>query len=85
MLCIASYADALSKTGCWWHVDGTPHPEEASADLHAEVHQLRADLENFRRTQEKQIANLMAELDEEKKMRRNLQVEIERLSKRLAD
>jgi len=73
------------KLHCWYCVDGPPHADDAGGDLHAEVQQLRSDLENFRSAHEKQLANLTAELDEEKKIRRTLQVEIERLTKRLAD
>ena len=56
-----------------------------TGDMHAELQQLRSDFENFRRSNEKRLDNLTAELDEEKKIRLNLQVEIERLKKRLTD
>lgn len=49
------------------------------------MQQLRSELDNFRRAHDRQLANLTAELDEEKKARRTLQVEIERLTKRVAD
>jgi len=60
-------------------------PHEASGDLHAEVQQLRSELDNLRHAHDKRLADLTAELDEEKKIRLTLQVEMERLKKRLAD
>jgi len=49
------------------------------------LQQLRGDFENLRRSHEKRLDSLTTELDEEKKIRLNLQVEVERLKKRLAD
>jgi len=65
-------------------IDETPQAEE-SGNLHADVQQLRSDFENYRRAQEKRLSDLTAELDEEKKIRLNIQVELERLKKRVAD
>lgn len=67
----------------WWWVDGPLHDD--AGDMHAELQQLRSDFENFRRSHEKRLDNLTSELDEEKKIRLNIQVELERLKKRLAD
>jgi len=58
---------------------------DESGDLHTEVQQLRSDFDSFKRANEKRLAELTAELDEEKKIRLNLQVEMERLKKRLSD
>jgi len=53
--------------------------------LQQEMVQLREDLEQMKRLHDKRINGLVAELDEEKKTRLNLQVEIDRLKKRLAE
>jgi hypothetical protein len=55
------------------------------AELQVEVQKLRSDLEQMKRSHERRLADLTSELDDEKKTRLNLQVEIERLKKRLAD
>jgi len=61
-----------------------PHADE-TGNLQAEVQQLRRDFESFKHSHEKRLADLTAELDEEKKIRLTLQVEMERLKKRLAE
>jgi len=64
---------------------GARAADSALAELQSEVHKLRADLESLRQKHDSRLAELTTELDEEKKMRLNLQVEIDRLKKRLAD
>lgn len=54
---------------------------EQHAELQREVSQLREAVEQTRKAQEKRFHELMAEIDEEKKIRLNLQVEVERLKK----
>lgn len=53
--------------------------------MQQEIARLRDELEQTKRHHDKRLANLTAELDEEKKTRLNLQVEIDRLKKRLTD
>ena len=53
--------------------------------LQQDVARLREDLDQMKRLHDRRIANLVTELDEEKKTRLNLQVEIDRLKKRLAE
>jgi len=65
-------------------LDVPSHADDVG-DVHAELQQLRQDFDNFRRSNEKRLDDLTAEVDEEKKIRLNLEVEIERLKKRLAD
>jgi septal ring factor EnvC (AmiA/AmiB activator) len=65
-------------------VGGTAAPADL-LHLQQEVARLREDLDQLKRQHDKRIANLVAELDEEKKTRLNLQVEIDRLKKRLAE
>jgi len=69
----------------YFHVDDVGSHADEAGDLHSELQQLRSDFETFRRTHEKRITDLTAELDEEKKIRLTLQVEMERIRKRLAD
>ena len=54
---------------------------EQYAELQREVMQLREALEQTRRSQDKRFLELMTEIDEEKKTRLNLQVELDRLKK----
>lgn len=54
-------------------------------NLQQEVARLRDDLEQMKRLHDKRINSLVAELDDEKKTRMNLQVEIDRLKKRLTE
>lgn len=54
---------------------------EQHAELQREMNQLREAVEQTRKAQEKRFHELMAEIDEEKKIRLNLQVEVERLKK----
>ena len=70
--------DSENRVCVFWWVDDV-------GDVHAELQQLRGDFENLRRSHEKRLDSLTTELDEEKKIRLNLQVEVERLKKRLAD
>lgn len=58
---------------------------EQYIELQREVVQLREALEQTRKSQDKRINDLLAEIDEEKKVRLNLQVELERLKKMIAN
>lgn len=57
---------------------------EQYVELQREVVQLREALEQTRKSHDKRINDLLAEIDEEKKVRLNLQVELERLKKMIA-
>lgn len=67
--------------------EATEHPsasyatQEQYVELQREVAQLRATLEQTKKSQDKRFRDLVAEIDEEKKVRLNLQVEVERLKK----
>lgn len=69
------------------HREATEYPSasyvthEQYVELQREVAQLRAALEQTRKSQDKRFRDLVAEIDEEKKVRLNLQVEVERLKK----
>jgi DNA anti-recombination protein RmuC len=52
--------------------------------LKAEIHKLSEDIQNTRRSHSKQINGLTAELDELKKLRLSMQVEVERMKKLMA-
>jgi len=65
--------------------DATPPHADETGNVQAEIQQLRRDFESFKHSHEKRLADLTAELDEEKKIRLTLQVEMERLKKRLAE
>lgn len=54
---------------------------EQYEELHKEVVHLRESLEQVKSSINKRVYDLMAEVDEEKKIRLNTQVEIERLKK----
>ncbi|KAK7130742.1 hypothetical protein R3I94_016026 [Phoxinus phoxinus] len=52
--------------------------------MRAELRDLRDELDTLRTQQKKEIKLLMNELDEEKKMRLSLQIEVERLKKHMS-
>ncbi|XP_067279278.1 SH3 domain-containing kinase-binding protein 1 [Pseudorasbora parva] len=52
--------------------------------MRAELRDLRDELDTLRTQQKKEIRLLMNELDEEKKMRLSLQIEVERLKKHMS-
>ncbi|KAL8614530.1 hypothetical protein ACOMHN_014109 [Nucella lapillus] len=54
-------------------------------DLRSDHQKLKQDFEGFRSTQTKKLMDLMMEVDEEKKLRLNTQVEMERVKKLLAE
>ncbi|XP_076444847.1 SH3 domain-containing kinase-binding protein 1-like isoform X2 [Babylonia areolata] len=54
-------------------------------ELRSELQQLRQDFEGFKATQSKKLVDLMMEVDEEKKLRLNTQVEMERVKKIVAE
>ncbi|XP_077052424.1 uncharacterized protein LOC143702437 [Siphateles boraxobius] len=53
--------------------------------MRAELRDLRDELNTLRTQQKKEIKLLMNELDEEKKMRLSLQIEVERLKKHMSE
>ncbi|XP_060063303.1 SH3 domain-containing kinase-binding protein 1-like isoform X2 [Ylistrum balloti] len=59
--------------------------KSAMEDLRSENEKLRMEFEHIRSKQSRQIKDLMAEVDEEKKIRLNTQVEIERIRKLLTE
>ncbi|XP_033741607.1 SH3 domain-containing kinase-binding protein 1-like isoform X3 [Pecten maximus] len=59
--------------------------KSAMEDLRSENEKLRMEVEQIRSKQSRQIKDLMAEVDEEKKIRLNTQVEIERIRKLLTE
>lgn len=54
-------------------------------ELRSENEKLRQDVDHMRNKQSRQIKDLMAEVDEEKKIRLGTQVEIERIRKLLTE
>lgn len=52
--------------------------------MRAELRELRDELDSLKTQQKKEIKLLMNELDEEKKMRLSLQIEVERLKKHMS-
>ncbi|KAK7477627.1 hypothetical protein BaRGS_00031105, partial [Batillaria attramentaria] len=54
-------------------------------DLHSDYRRLKQEFETFRTTTSKKLRELMMEVDEEKKLRLNTQVEMERVKKLLAE
>ncbi|XP_069129126.1 SH3 domain-containing kinase-binding protein 1-like isoform X1 [Argopecten irradians] len=59
--------------------------KSAMEELRSENEKLRKEVEQIRNKQSRQIKDLMAEVDEEKKIRLNTQVEVERIRKLLTE
>ena len=55
------------------------------AQMQQELSRLRDELEQTKRLHDRRLASLTSELDEEKKTRLNLQVEIDRLKKSIVE
>lgn len=71
---------------CMISVSDAPVVSHADlVQLQQEMARLREDLDQMKRLHDKRLNSLVTELDEEKKTRLNLQVEIDRLKKRLAE
>ncbi|XP_059398326.1 SH3 domain-containing kinase-binding protein 1 isoform X2 [Carassius carassius] len=63
---------------------GAPQGPVTTEQMRAELRELRDELDTLKTQHKKEIRLLMNELDEEKKMRLSLQIDVERLKKRMS-